>query len=511
MDPHILAGLATLIVLELVLGIDNLVFIAILANRLPAGQRDKARTIGLGMAMAMRIGLLFVMSKGMKFTAPVLELAGRAFSARDLILIGGGAFLLVKATHEIHGRLEGASESSSGVRRTPTLWVTLVQIVALDAIFSLDSIVTAVGMVDQLWVMVAAVVVSMAIMIRMSKMLTAFVSRHPTVIILCLSFLLLIGFSLVAEGLGLHFPKAYLYAAIGFSLLIEAINQLAGHKRRSALLSVPMRERTANAILNLLTPAAPIEQEEHGEEAAPPPLEAGGLRVDETSMIRGVISLGTLQTRSIMTLRPDVVWIDCNDGDDRVIETLLDTPRTRVLLCDGSIDNPKGVIEVRDALRQALANEPTDLRAIARPALYVQRSLNVTGLIDTFKRTDERFAIVLDETGDVEGVVTTTDIFAVIAGDLADDEDEDLIRQEGEDGLLVSGLARIADVEDLLGVALGAPDREYETVSGHMLHIAQRIPEQGETLEDAGHLFTVDLVDGRRIEKVRIVRQGEAT
>lgn len=508
MDPHILVGLATLIVLELVLGIDNLVFIAILANKLPADQRDRARVLGLGMAMAMRLALLAAMSWLMALTTPVLHLLGRSLSWRDIILMLGGAFLLFKATGEIHERLEGHHESENGERRTPSFTVTIIQIVVLDAIFSLDSIITAVGMVEHLWVMMAAVVISMGIMIKASNPLTAFVSRHPTVIILCLSFLLLIGCSLVADGLGFHFPKTYLYAAIGFSLLIEGINQLGGHKRRTALLSMPLRDRTSNAILRLLTPAS-AEMHDKASEETPPPIEGGGLRSDETRMIRGVISLGTLQTRSIMTLRPDVVWIDCNDDDQDVIEELLATPRTRVLLCDGQIDRTLGVIEVRDALRQALANETTDLRALARKPLYVQRAMTVTTLIDHFRRGDERFAIAIDEEGNLEGVVTTTDIFAAIAGDLADDEDDGLIEPSEDGGLIVDGMARMADIEERLGTMLAVGHRDYETISGHILDIAHRLPEAGESFESAGYDFTVQSIDGRRIERVTINKAQE--
>lgn len=505
-----MAGLATLIVLELVLGIDNVVFIAILANKLPPAQRDAARITGLAMAMAMRLALLAVMSHIVALTQPVLTVAGRDMSWRDLILIAGGVFLLFKATTEIHERLEGREDDGGGERRVPSFWVTIVQIVVLDAIFSLDSIITAVGMVEQLWVMMAAVIVSMAIMIKGSKPLTAFVSRHPTVIILCLSFLLLIGCSLIADGLGFHFPKTYLYAAIGFSLLIEGINQVGGHKRRRVILSMPLRDRTSNAILRLLSPLTPEGAEPVDDVASPPPIEAGGLRSDETRMIRGVISLGTLQVRSIMTLRPDVVWVDCNENDQKVIDQLVGSGRTRVLLCDKGLDRTIGVIEVRDALRQALAKEPTDLRILARKPLYVQRNRTVTQLIDDLRRASDRFAVALDEEGNVEGVVTTTDIFAAIAGDLADDEDDALIERRDDGAIVVDGMARMADIEGALDVMFGQVPRDYETVSGHVLHIAQKLPEQGEAFVDAGYEFLVDAVEGRRIERVVITPMGEA-
>lgn len=505
MDPHILVGLATLIVLELVLGIDNLVFIAILANKLPEGQRDKARVVGLAAAMGIRLGLLAVMSHIIALTDPLFGLFGRTFSWRDIILVGGGAFLLFKATGEIHERLEGGHEEEQEERRTPSFWVTIVQIVILDAIFSLDSIITAVGMVEHLWVMMTAVIISMGIMITASKPLTAFVSRHPTVIILCLSFLLLIGCSLIADGLGFHIPKAYLYAAIGFSLLIESINQVAGHKRRSAIMSIPRRERTSNAILKLLTSAS---SNEHGsEEQTGHPIEAGGLRSDETRMIKGVISLGTLQVRSIMTLRPDIAWIDVNAPYETVRETLLSTQRTRVLLCEGHVNEVIGTLEVRDVLRQILSHAQSDMAGLAKPPLYVHRGMTVTGLIDHFRKNDERFAIVIDEEGSIEGVVTTTDIFAAIAGDLADDEDEGRIESLEDGSIRTNGLARMTEIEETIRDTLTTHKRDYETITGHVLRLAQRFPEQGEIFPDGAYRFMIESIDGRRIESV-IISKG---
>ncbi|MBP8222797.1 MAG: TerC family protein, partial [Aeromonas sp.] len=200
LDPHIWVGLFTLIILEIVLGIDNLVFIAILVKKLPPAQRDRARIIGLSLALLMRLALLSVMSWLVTLTTPILHLGDFAFSGRDLILMGGGLFLLFKATTELHERLESKQPEDGPVGVYASFGVVITQILVLDAIFSLDSIITAVGMVEHLWVMMAAVTIAMAVMVLASKPLTRFVNAHPTVVVLCLSFLLMIGFSLVAEG-----------------------------------------------------------------------------------------------------------------------------------------------------------------------------------------------------------------------------------------------------------------------------------------------------------------------
>lgn len=224
-----LIALATLTVLEIVLGVDNVIFISILAGKLPKHQQPRARQVGLLAAMLMRIALLFSLAWVIGLTAPLFSLFGRAFSGRDLILFGGGLFLLAKATHEIHDRLEGP-EGERETRVLPSFSGVIVQIMLLDIVFSLDSVITAVGMADHLSIMVVAVVLAVVIMMVSAGTISAFVSDHPTVKVLALSFLLLIGVSLVAEGFGHHIPKGYIYFAMGFSVFVEMINlRVRGH------------------------------------------------------------------------------------------------------------------------------------------------------------------------------------------------------------------------------------------------------------------------------------------
>jgi predicted tellurium resistance membrane protein TerC len=223
LTPEILIALATLTFLEIVLGVDNIIFISILSQKLPAAQQPKARRIGLMLAMGTRILLLFSLAWVIKLTAPWFTVLSQEISGRDLILILGGLFLLGKSTHEIHDRLEG-EEGHASAKAAASFASVLVQIALLDIVFSLDSVITAVGMVDELWVMITAVIISVAVMMLAAEPISAFVHRHPTVKMLALSFLLLIGMSLVAEGFDHHIPKGYVYFAMGFSVFVEAIN-----------------------------------------------------------------------------------------------------------------------------------------------------------------------------------------------------------------------------------------------------------------------------------------------
>ena len=222
-DPQTYIALLTLTVLEIVLGIDNIIFISILAGKLPLHQQEKGRLTGLAMALIMRILLLLSIGWLIGLTQPLFALLGKEISGRDLILIGGGLFLLAKSTFEIHDKLEGEEEVATG-KPVASFWGVIVQIMLLDAVFSLDSVITAVGMADQIAVMVAAVVIAILVMMWSSKGISDFVQRHPTIKILALSFLLLIGVSLITEGFGVHIPKGYIYFAMGFSVFVEMIN-----------------------------------------------------------------------------------------------------------------------------------------------------------------------------------------------------------------------------------------------------------------------------------------------
>jgi predicted tellurium resistance membrane protein TerC len=229
-SPEVWIALLTLTALEIVLGIDNIIFISILANKLPVEQRDMARRVGILAAMGMRILLLLGISWVVSLTQPLIEIAGMEFSGRDIILIVGGAFLIAKATWEIHGRLEGDDHVREAGAAT-SFWGTIVQIMLLDIIFSLDSVITAVGMANEVIVMIAAVVIAVLVMLVASGYVTRLIDRHPTLKMLALAFLLLIGVTLVADGFGQHVDKGYIYAAMGFAVLVEALNIRASSKR----------------------------------------------------------------------------------------------------------------------------------------------------------------------------------------------------------------------------------------------------------------------------------------
>ena len=229
-DPQAWVAFATLTALEIVLGVDNVIFISILAGKLPAEQRSRARRLGLAAALISRLLLLMTLAWIAKLTTPLFTFLGHGFSGRDLVLLFGGLFLLYKATHEIHTSLEG-DEGEASARVRAKLVAVVTQITLLNLVFSIDSIVTAVGMANEIWVMAVAIILSMLVMLLAARPVGNFVEAHPTVKMLALSFLLLIGTTLIADSCGAHIPKGYIYAAMGFSVFVEALNMV--HRRRA--------------------------------------------------------------------------------------------------------------------------------------------------------------------------------------------------------------------------------------------------------------------------------------
>ena len=242
LDPNVWVAFAMLTALEIVLGVDNIIFISILVGRLPADQRDKARRLGLGFAMVSRLALLFSLTWVMGLTADLFRVAGNGISGRDLVLLFGGLFLLYKASREIFDAVEARADEApahgrgvaSPSARASLFWATIAQIGIIDIVFSLDSVITAVGMVDQIGVMVAAVIASVAVMLFAARPIGQFVDRHPSVKVLALAFLVMIGMALTAEAFDVHVPKGYIYAAMAFSLVVETLNIRARGKRKLA-------------------------------------------------------------------------------------------------------------------------------------------------------------------------------------------------------------------------------------------------------------------------------------
>ncbi|MDP9140677.1 MAG: TerC family protein, partial [Pseudomonadota bacterium] len=364
--------------------------------------------------------------------------------------------------------------------------------------FSLDSVITAVGMVDDLGVMYAAVTIAMAVMMLASKPLTNFVNRHPTVIVLCLGFLLMIGFSLIAEGLGFKIPKGYLYAAIVFSILIESFNQVTRFKREKNVNTLPFRQRTAEALTRLLgarnESAGAAGADESGPTAADERLQTA-----EHDMIHSVLSLAGRLVSSVMTVRTDIEWIDTRRGMAHATERLMRSPHTRQLVCDGDLDDLQGVVQSRDLLAGMLAGKPLALADYLREPLILPEGTTALRALELLREHPIPLAIVVDEYGGVNGLVTANDLLAAIAGDLADTRDADYGATQLEDGSWnIDASMSMDEVERATGISLPR-DSSYITLSGLFLHALGRLPMERDSIDVSGWRIEVACLERRRV------------
>jgi len=508
LDPSVWVGLLTLVVLEIVLGIDNLIFIAILADKLPPHQRDKARILGLSLALIMRLALLSVISWMFHLTTPLFHVGDMGFSGRDLILILGGFFLVFKGTMEMHERVEGQRHAVLQSPAYASFGIIVTQIVVLDAVFSLDAVITAVGMVDHLEIMMAAVIIAIGVMLVASKPLTRFVNAHPTVVILCLGFLLMIGFSLVAEGFGFKVPKGYLYAAIGFSVIIEFLNQLA---RRNLLLmrsDRPMRERTAETVMRMLGKRSSTAPETPNDGMASH--DAVPFAEEERHMVSGVLRLAERSVHSVMTPRTDISWINVEDDPKTIRDKINRTPHGFYPVCRGSLDDIIGIGRAKDLIASLIVDGNVNQQRL-RPPIIVHEGVRMLDLINTLKSARGQLVIVINEFGTVEGLVTPIDVFEAIAGDFPDEDETPDIIVKAENQWIVEGgtdLHHFEQTLDVEGLSQGTDD--FSTVAGFLLQQLGKLPEVGETFTLRHppwelHFRIIEL-DGRRIAKVFVER-----
>ena len=500
LDPGIWVGLITLIILEIVLGIDNLVFIAILAEKLPPEQRDKARVIGLSLALFMRLGLLFAISWLVTLTEPLITLFEKTFSGRDLILLGGGLFLVYKAVGELHEKMEGKPEIKVTTNVVYASFAAVVaQIVVLDAVFSLDSVITAIGMVDNIYVMMIAMVVAMLVMLLASKPLTAFVNRHPTVVILCLSFLLLIGISLIAEGFGFHIPKGYIYSGIGVAIAIEAFNQFGQRNVAKHEAKIPLRHRTADSILKLMGGRVETSSPDLHNEAQE------AFADEERYMIGGVLTLAERSVASIMTPRSQISWVNIEDSPEQIREQILSVPHSLFPVCRGSLDKVISIVRAKEVLD--VLDEEEELKALIkrqRP-IYIFEKMKVIDAINTLRTSKGSLVLVSDEFGNVQGLISPLDVFEAIAGEFPDaDEQLDLIKIN-ENEWKATGMLDLYQLELELGMMdLIEEDAGYISVAGLILDKTQGEVQVGTQLDYQGVHFEVIELDGNRIKTVMI-------
>lgn len=508
-DPTAWLGMLTLVVIEIVLGIDNLVFIAILTAKLPEKQRDKARYIGLLGALVVRLILLACISLIVNMIEPLFYIGSWGISGRDIVMMVGGIFLLYKATHELHSKLEGFDEELSVSKAAGSaMYLVILQIMVLDAVFSLDSVITAVGMIDHVFIMMFAVVIAMGIMTLASKMITEFVSHHPTLVILCLGFLLLIGFSLIVEALGFHVPKGYLYAAIGFSILMEIFNQIA---RKNTLNlgssgggnAMQSREIAANLVLRLL--GSNQNQVHTLKEAIVSRTGSQVFNNTEKEMVSRVLQLSSLPVKAVMTARTDVDFISLDHSLSEIMQTAKRQNHSRLVVYrNKQLEVPIGYIKREDIFSMALnldQNENVSVEQKVREPLYLPETVSVIKALEEFRKSKKNFAFVFDEFGNFEGIVSLHDIMEEIAGELPDQTEIPELVRISPGVYKIEGSAILKDVSRITGFNVPVSDN-YHSIAGFILDYLQRMPEPGEVLSMTKWKLEILSVQENTIETV---------
>ena len=505
-EPQTWVGLVTLLILEVVLGIDNLVFVAILANKVKPALRDRARITGLSLAVLIRFVMLAFMAKIISLTEPLFQIGQQQVSGKDLIMFGGGIFLLYKATTELHERLEGANhfQVADQHKKHAAFWTVVAQILVLDAVFSIDSVITAVAMVEHIVVAMAAVAIAMVLMIMASKPLTEFVDKHPTVVMLCLGFLLMIGFSLIAEAFHFHIPKGYLYAAIGFSILIEVFNQVSQkNAKKNDYISSSWRQRTAENVLGMMGIRESLLAGDGGASADNTHFEE-----NEKSMIRSVLTLAERPIFGVMIPRSDIERLDISQSKDEQKAKLIQCPYSRLLVVGkAGVDEPLGYISKKDLLTNVLETGDWNVQAALKQPLMLPESATALMAIELFRKHSADYALVVDEFGAILGMVTMKDLLETIAGEFPEEferQDEPAVQSNPDASLTVDGTLEYVELAPQLGLPLQAEDAAFHTVAGLIMEQLGDLPEVGDTIEFHGWRFEVTEKAGHKIERVTI-------
>ena len=516
-DPTAWLGMLTLVVIEIVLGIDNLVFIAILTAKLPENQRDRARYIGLGGALVIRLLLLTFISFIVNMTKPLFTIGSFGVTGRDIVMMIGGLFLLYKATHELHSKLEGFDEELSVSKAAGSaMYLVILQIMVLDAVFA------------------------MAIMTLASRFITEFVNHHPTLVILCLGFLLMIGFSLIVEALGFHVPKGYMYAAIGFSLLIEIFNQIARNntlKLGEGRAGMQSREIAANLVLRLL--GSNQNQVHTLKEAIVSRTGSQVFNNTEKEMVSRVLQLSSLPVKAVMTARTDVNYVDISDSMEEIMSALKDNRSSRLVVYkDGKRDVPLGYIrrdeifatklglsgafapvpatataasassDSASAETQPLSNEQLLEKKVREP-LYLPETVSIIKALEEFRKSKKNFAFVFDEFGNFEGIVTLHDIMEEIAGELPDQTEVPELVRINPGVFKIEGDAILKDVSRLTGFNVPISET-YHTIAGFILDYLQRVPEAGEVISMTKWKLEILKVEENTIKSVLLTNLAKA-
>ncbi|WP_343126376.1 TerC family protein [Buchnera aphidicola] len=510
-----LISLITLIFLELILGIDNIVFISILSEKLPFNQREKARYTGLILALFMRIIVLLFFAFFISFETIIIKNNFFSFSIRDLILFLGGFFLLFKSIIELYERVKNLDEKKKENSIPQKFWVIVIQIVVLDAIFSIDSIITAIGMVNNIFLMIFAIIISTILMLFISKIITNFLRIHRAIIILCLSFLFIISINLILESFNIKLPKGYLYSIVIFSLCIEFLNQIATRNLLHQQSKKSIRVRVAETISNLIfrneekiylqtNKNTKIEKKNHTSIFSIPKL-IKPFKDEEKYMLTSVLMLADRSIRSIMTPRREISWINLNHSNNDIKHQLLDTPHNLFPVCKGELDEIIGVVRAKEFLNEIYKNSNLYTFSQKTPPIIIPDTLDPIKLLRVLRHSKGSLIIVSNEFGLILGLITPVDILETIAGEFPDaDETPDIIQEKNS--LLVKGATDLYTLKQVLKINQFVKNETYISLAGLLISQTGKFPIPGDKINILSFCFEIIEATKYQIKLVRVTK-----
>jgi CBS domain containing-hemolysin-like protein len=514
LNPAIWLGFLALVALELVLAVGHVAHAVKLSESLAPQARAKAPALGLLSALLIRLALLVSGVWLTQFTTPFLNVGAFGLSLKDAILIVGGFYLLFRATLAIYERTEAALARNQEERQPSRPSMVVLQIALLSIFFTVDMATVAIGLVENLAVMISAAVVASLLSLLLQTRLIRWVSAYPAVVLLCFGFMLILGFSMVIRGFGVALPGGLLLLVLLFLVLVAWFLHVAYPRAAVAQSQLPIRERTVQAVARLLG-----KNFTQGPAKGPTPstesTEDRSFEVEERNMVSGVLTLAERSVHSIMTPRTEISWVNLDDDPENIKTQLEEEPHSYFPVCRGSLDEVVGIGRAKRMVADILTHGHIRQKRLREP-IIIHDTITISRLLDTLKRSKGQLVLVADEFGTLQGLVTPIDVFEAIAGEFPDEDETPDIVSDGEDRWRMDGATDLHQLEQVLDTTgFVDEDDEYTTLAGYLLNYFGQLPKLGDICEhkrpEAIFTFEVVRIEGRRIALVNVAKQPIAT
>ncbi|VFP85934.1 UPF0053 inner membrane protein YoaE [Buchnera aphidicola (Cinara pseudotaxifoliae)] len=517
LDPSAWAGLFILIFLETILSIDNIIFIAILSKQLPYHQRNRARYTGLILALLMRFGLLVIASSLVNLTKPIIINKFFIFSTKEIILLIGGLFLFFKTTFELYNHIINITHQSQKKNKQSSFWYVVIQIVILDAIFSLDSIMTAIGTVQNIVITISAVTISTIIMIFISKVFIDFINSQKTTIILCLSLLLMISINLIIESLGFCFPKEYLYISIGFALFVEIMNQIRIRNIISKKSIQPFRTMILCSVKKIVKKAVEDRANSVGKTERSclihdsnynyliNNISSETIQQKEINIINNALKIGDKSINDIMVHKDKIMWIDITNNYKTIEKIILNTEYNVLPVCYKNLNEIIGVVPKHKLLRIINKNKDIYNLAIQYPPIIIPNTINTINTLHFLRYSKNNIIMISDNLGSIQGMIKSSNVFNIFVGKFLNSKKMPKIIINN-DNWIVQGSVSLNNLKKLLNIKIIKSNNNCYSISDFLLSKYKKIPGVGRILSVGPYSFSVLQSSLYKIHLVKIIK-----